>query len=301
MKLPFEKATFAREMKPRISGVNITLEYDNIESSLCKVAVTCAGILSQKLYDKICGGNASSDQDLQDKAKDYLQRAMLHFGIYEHLIFLITRIGNDGVTVKKNEDETTIYKYQEDALNNNLITTGWFWMNQLLRLLNDNKAKFEDWKGNEEMSEIPIDVTDFQRWVGVSDEYFIIVARWLIREVWEECILSREKVPEKNKFNTRALCYDVMARACTRLAYMSLPEPIRRDISNEMGKNHNAKADDYIRERVAKTFEAKAITYWTAWDLELKKQDVKAGKTTMSNRPVIGERNITDRDKFYFG
>ena len=101
MKLPFEKATFAKEMKPRISGVNLTLEYDNVVSSLSKVAITCSGILSQELYDKLCEGTASPDQDLQDKAKDYLQRAMLHFGIYEHLIFLITRIGNDGVTVKK--------------------------------------------------------------------------------------------------------------------------------------------------------------------------------------------------------
>lgn len=120
MKLPFEPATFVKDMKPRISGVNLTLDYYNIESSLYKVSVTCSYILRATLYEKLCDGTASDNTGYQETAKDYLQRALLHFGFYEHLIFLITRIGNDGVTVKKNTDETTLYKYQEDDLKNNL-------------------------------------------------------------------------------------------------------------------------------------------------------------------------------------
>lgn len=120
MKLPFEPATFAKEMKSRISGVNLTLDYYNIESSLYKVSVTCSDILGAILYQKLCDGTTFDNTGYQEIAKDYLQRALLHFGFYEHLIFLITRIGNDGVTVKKNTDETTLYKYQEDDLKNNL-------------------------------------------------------------------------------------------------------------------------------------------------------------------------------------
>jgi hypothetical protein len=299
MKLPFNPSTFARDMKPRISGVNVTLDYYNIESSLHKVAVTCTDILGSVLYEKLCDDSASGDTDCQNTAKDYLQRALLHFGIYEHLIFLITRIGNDGVTVKKNNDETTIYKYQEDDLKNNLITTGWFWMNQLIRYLNEHKDKFPDWKDKTSLSDIPIDVSDFQRWVGISDEYFVVQAAWLIREVWEECVLSRQKEPVKTKEIARALCYDVVSRACIRLGYMMLPEPIRKDISNEMGKNHNAQADTYVRERVAKVYQVKAGTYWTAWDVELNKQHMKEQQVGKA-RPVLDRPQITQDDKFFF-
>ena len=41
---------------------------------------------------------------------------MLHFAVFEHTIFFITRVSNDGITVKKNDDETTAYKYQVDEL-----------------------------------------------------------------------------------------------------------------------------------------------------------------------------------------
>lgn len=298
MKLPFEPAAFAKEMKPRISGVNLTLDYYNIESSLYKVSVTCSDILGSALYEKICDGIASDNTGYQETAKDYLQRALLHFGFYEHLIFLITRIGNDGVTVKKNTDETTLYKYQEDDLKNNLITTGWFWMNQLIRFLNEHKEAFPDWEDKTVISDIPISVNDFQRWVGISDEYFVIQAAWLIREVWDECVLSRQKEPVKKKEIVRALCYDVVSRACIRLAYMMLPEPIRKDISNEMGKNHNAQADTYIRDRVSKVYGAKAEEYWIAWDLELNKQHLKEQKITQA-RPVVQRPEINESDKYY--
>lgn len=299
MKLPFVASTFERDMKPRISGVNLTLDFHNIESSLYKVAVTCSDILGPTLYDKLCDGSASDNAGYQDTAKDYLQRALLHFGFYEHLIFLITRIGNDGVTVKKNNDETTLYKYQEDDLKNNLVTTGWFWMNQLIRFLNDHQEDFPDWVDKTVLSDIPIDMTDFQRWVGISDEYFVILAAWLIREVWDECVLSRQKQPVKTNGIARALCYDVVSRACIRLAYMMLPEPIRKDISNEMGKNHNAQADTYIRERVSKVYQAKAEIYWTAWDIELNKQQLKE-QTINRPRPIVDSPNINPNDKFYF-
>lgn len=299
MKLPFIAATFSKEMKPRISGVNLTLDYYNIESSLCKVAVTCSSLLGSILYEKLCDDNASDNSDLQSTAKDYLQRAMLHFSLYEHFPYLVTRIGNDGVTVKKNNDETTLYKYQEDDLKNNLITTGWFWMNELIRFLNAHSAKFPDWEDKTIISDIPIDVTDFQKWVGISDEYFIIQVAWLIREVWNECVLSRQKDPKKNNDITRALCYDVVARACTRLAYMSLPEPIRKDISNEMGKNHNTQADTYIRDRIAKVYEAKANQYWQAWDMSLNKQELKE-QSIKRPRPVYNRPKINEDDKYYF-
>ena len=117
IQIPFTPEKFAREMKPKISGANLNLDYENIESSLYKVAVEITEIISQKAYDRLIqiftGEYTTPDDDekvkTQDSAVDYLQRAMLHLCIYEHSIFLIAQIKNDGITVQKTDNDTTIY------------------------------------------------------------------------------------------------------------------------------------------------------------------------------------------------
>jgi hypothetical protein len=304
--IPFNRENFAREMKPLISGMNLSLEYDNIESSLSKVAVEITNTIPLALYNRLCIKFAEAAGEPDKTAINYLQRAILHFAIYEHLIFIITRVSNDGVTVKKNDDETTAYKYQTDELNNKLITTGWFWMNQLIQFLNQNEADFPEWENSEQKKEsdsLPVGLSDFNKWVGVSNtggEYFMMCAGWLIREVWLDCVHSRYAEPVKTEAIARAVCYEVMGRACQLLAYSCLPEPIRVDIDNEMGKNHRAQADKFIRDHVAGKFLSKAQTYWNSVDMELKQAEMAAQRKTAASRPIIGERNISENDKFCF-
>ena len=303
--LPFERATFAREMKPKISGNNLTLEYDNIESSLSKVAVQFHGYLSVSLYDKIVKKDNSISSEKCAIALDYLQRSMLHFAIYQHAIYLISKIGNDGITVKKTDDSTTIYKYQQDQLENKLISDAWFWLNQLIAYLNDNENDFPDWKNSDQkkqMSEIQVSLSDFTKWTGVGDISFMIFAAWIIREVWDESVMSRIKEDEFNdcKFKqkiVRAVCYDVMSRACIRLSYFCLPEPIRLDINNEMGKVHNSQEDVYIREKVAKVFETKALAYWNSVDSELSTMESSGTNNNVSTQTYI-QKIITENEKF---
>ena len=296
--IPFNRDAFHEEFKRFLSGANVTLEFDNVESSLEKVGEMCSDIIGHTIYVNICSGTAAENPDLQRQARELLQRAMSHFCLHEHLIYLIARIKNDGVTLKKNDDETTIFKSQQDELKLNLISTGWFWMNRLIRFLNAHAADFPDWDPSL-LDDAPVGIADFQRWVGVADEYFLISIRWIIREVWTECVASRLREPEKTDSIARAVCYEVMGRACTRLAYLLLPEPIRLDINNEMGKNHSAQSDTYIREKVALVFARKAEAYWMQLDVEIKKQEVKAGNETPGQRPVIGERDINQADKFF--
>lgn len=290
--------TFASEMKPKISGAHLTLEYANIESSIAKVAIDCSDILGETLYEKICEGNASDKEKLQEKALDYLQRSMLHFCLYEHLIFLITQIKDSGVTVAKSEKDTTVFKYLQDELDIKLVSLGWFWMNRLIKLLNNNKDDFPDWKpANDALSDIDINLSDFDKWVGIRDEYFMIVAKWLIREVWTDCVQSRTQDPEKNDEMVRALCYEVVGRACKRLPYFSLPEPIRKDINNEMGKNHAAQADKTIREKIADIYLNKALSYWIGWESILNKQEQEANPRP---RPVYTPPKISENDSFAY-
>jgi hypothetical protein len=305
--IPFKRENFAREMKPKISGANLSLEYDNIESSLMKVGVEISRTLPKALVSRLSAeylaGNPSEPSAV---AIDFLQRSILHFTIYEHLIFIIARVSNDGVTVKKNDDETTAFKYQIDELNNKLITTAWFWMNQLISFLNEHLEDFPEWVDSSEkksIDELPVGLSDFNKWVGVSmtgGEYFMMCAGWIIREVWTDCVCSRFKQPIKTDVIARAVCYEVMGRATGRLAYSALPEPIRMDIDNEMGKNHRAQADKYIREYIAGEFLKKASVYWNDLDLEIKQKAIEENRKTLGSQPLLGKRNHNESDKFCF-
>ncbi|WP_352422258.1 hypothetical protein [Proteiniphilum sp.] len=307
IKVPFKPENFAKEMKPKISGMNLSLEYYNIESSLYKVAAMIPDIISKEMYDKIV--EAAESADIEEKYKpvvDYLQRAMLHFAVYEHMIYIVLRISNDGITTKKNDSETTAYKYQTDQLNNSLITTAWFWMNILIQYLNDHTDDFPEWEESDQKKDydnLPITLTDFNKWVGVESsggEYFMMFAGWIIREVWMDCVRSRMKEPVKTDAITRAVCYEVMGRACQRLAYSCLPAPMRMDIDNEMGKNHRAQADKDIRERISQKFIVQANTYWNAVDLEIKRAAIEEQKKTVSSKPVIGQDGYWESDKFVY-
>ena len=87
IKIPFKYAGFSDEMKPKISGINLSLEYDNIESSLIKVGADIAHTLHKELINRLADKFLDGDvQEPEAAAIDYLQRAMLHFALYEHLI-----------------------------------------------------------------------------------------------------------------------------------------------------------------------------------------------------------------------
>jgi hypothetical protein len=306
IRLPFRRTGFEKEMKPLISGMNLSLEYDNIESSLAKTAAELLNVIPQTLYDRLVTAYDSGVAPEPDRtAINYLQRAMLHFAIYEHLIFLITQVSNDGVTVKKTDSETTAYKYQTDELNNKLITTGWFWINQLIRWLDEHLSDFPEWDGSQQKQDydsLPVGLSDFDKWVGVTTtggEYFMMYVTWLVREVWLDCVCSRMNPPVKTDKIARAVCYEVMGRACRLIAYACLPEPIRKDIDN-MGTGHRAQADRDIREHVAGRFIAKAATYWEAVDLEIKQSAIAAGKATQRSNPLLGKNDTRPSDKFCF-
>ena len=324
---PFNSENFQEEMKPKLSMAFKALEYENIESSIQKACIEMSDKLGSETYEAICAKpeptpdpeptpeEESEEQveDLQEQetetaneeeaidsgvkaeALDYLQRAILHFALYHHIIYLIANVSNDGVTVTKSDDKTTIYKYQQDQLEENLIADAWFWLNRLIKLLNDNPEEFPSWKDSEahkQMEDLPVSLSDFERYTGVSDPTFLLYAGWIVREVYRECIKSRTKEASLSEVQKQAVCYDVMVRACRRLAFHALPSPIRIDINNEMGKNHAAQADTTIREKVAGVFAEKAAAYWKAVDAEL---EIKKEEQTATYKST---RQVSERDKF---
>ena len=291
---PFNSETFQEKMKPLTSMAYRSLEYENVESSIVKVCAEMSDKLGSATYESIC-----SDKDpstVKAEALDYLQRAILHFTIYHHIIYLIANVSNDGVTVTKSDDKTTIYKYQQDQLEEQLVADAWFWLNRLIMYLNDHLKDFPEWASSTEhtqLSDLPVKVSDFERIVGVSDPTFLLYAGWIVREVHRECILScQAEDASLSEVQKQALCYDVMARACRRLAFHALPAPIRIDINNEMGKNHAAQADTTVREKVAEIFAVKAKAYWESAEAEI-------SKTAEGETAVYGQaRRLSENDKF---
>ena len=325
---PFNSENFQEEMKPKLSMAFKALEYENIESSIQKACVEMSEKLGSETYEAICAKpepapdpeptpeEESEEQveDLQEQetetaneeeatdsvvkaeALDYMQRAILHFALYHHIIYLIANVDNDGVTVTKSDDKTTIYKYQQDQLEEHLIGDAWFWLNRLIAFLNDHPVEFPEWADSQEhkdMEDLPVTIDDFNRYVGVNDITFLLYAGWIVREVYRECILSRQAADASlSEVQKQAICYDVMARACCRLAYHALPSPIRIDMNNEMGKNHAAQADSTIREKVSGVFADKAAAYWKNVDAELhKKQESQTAE-------YVSSRRLTEKDKF---
>lgn len=297
MTIPFNRSTFQRDMKSRVSMAHLALEYENIESSVVKVCAELSDLLSPLTYEEVIAvGNkadtyvTAEEREAAAAGLDYLRRAILHFALYEHVIYTIANITNDGITVTKTDDKTTIYKYQQDQLEEHLIADAWFWLNRLIDLMNRYPGIFTEWDGSERqqsISDLPVTIDDFRRYVGVSDQTFLLYAAWIVREVLRECVYSR--LPEGTPLtdlHIMALCYETMARACRRLAYHCLPSPIRRDLNNEMGKNHAAQADTAIREHVAQQFADKAFGYWQTLDAEQQRQATADAPAYPTPRPA---------------
>lgn len=301
IQIPFSRDNFSEEAKTRISGINTTLEFDNMESALFKAAFNIAETLGEKTYDAILSTYDATDIPENKKiALDYLQRSLLHWAIQEQLIYLIVRIGNDGITTKKNNDETTIYKYQQDELSNNLINSAWFWIGKLIDYMETLPEVFPEWAKSKQKTEIdslPITINDFNKWVGVNNNYFLIKTRWMIRETWMDHVEPRfgNQIPKDiiDKIS-RAVVYSVMDLACRRMAYADLPETIRKDIDNEQSKTNKDKAQDRIREIVSRQFSEKAIRYWKEIDIHI--QSTK----NVGQRLNMSTPEITEDDKFYF-
>lgn len=309
MLVPFSQDSFQEDMKRMVSAVHLSLEYDNIESSIVKSCTELSEYIGEATYERICndadgetGDKIPAAFDVQSKevaierVRDYLKRAILHYSVYQHIIYTIANISNDGITVTKSDDKTTIYKYQQDQLEEKLIADYWFWLNRLISYLEAYSEHFPEWKESEERKVIfehPITLNDMQRFVGVKDETFFMYSGWVIAEVVREEVESRNINTAELEDNVKcAICYDVMGRAAQRLAYHCLPAPIRRDINNEMGKNHAQQADTTIRETVANIFLKKAENMWKAIDVRL--QTLQEEDTAT----YPDARKITENQKF---
>ncbi|MDA3912284.1 MAG: hypothetical protein PF448_13100 [Bacteroidales bacterium] len=147
--IPFKTGA---ELKTFLSGINITLDIGNIQSSFVKAIEDVSDVVSDDVWKLIIDhynsehfGDGGEYQKLDDLVK-LAQYALANFGMFHHFIWLTISISNSSVTVKKSEDETTAYKYLTDEAKQSLIDTAWVFMTKLIEYLNANATVWTAWE-----------------------------------------------------------------------------------------------------------------------------------------------------------
>ncbi len=269
IKLPITSDEWEVDIKRYVSSVNHSLEYANVESSLVRAAVDMRYLLTNEVYDKICDNEISDEVEVSHSIKDMLIRSLLHITLYHHTIYLIANIGNEGITVYKGDDSTSIYKYQQDELEYRLVSDGWFWFNRLLFELAER-----DLYVPEQTSELSLQ--DFTQYVGISDNHYYIAVRWIIKEVWEQEVQSRicshkETAEDSVRILAllkRACCYEVVARSIERLSFFYLPDTLRKDLKNEHANKVTTPED--LKNKIVAVYHSQAEVYFASIDTELR-------------------------------
>lgn len=252
IKIPFNSDSFNSDVKTHLSAVNRAFEFENIESSLIKAAVEIRNVIGNSVYDKII---ALKDSDSYKDIFDSLKKAMLHLAFYNNLIFIAVKIDNDGITTKKNNNETTAYKYQTDELKYTLIETAWFWLSELIDYL--DLSDMDEWKSSDKKKAIEaliVTSDDMQIISGIDSTYFFwkissIIRRVIDKEIKfrtrEDLLKTADSDSEKLKLYKKSLLDRVkeaiintsLSIAVKSMSQYEIPGPLRANVDNEMTKS----------------------------------------------------------------
>lgn len=301
MIIPFDKRTFSSDVKTMFSGANITLEFDNIQSTFAKVAVDMTKLLGKDLYEAICNGTAAEGEDADNVSAillSELKRAMLHYAIYHHVIYFIARISNDGITVRKDDNMTTIYRYQQQDLQEHLLDDGCFWTDSLYEYLNDNAISVPLWASSpahDDHLQTPVTAHDLSIHVGIDSPSFYSQIRWIIREVWSD-LISSIGITSPSYNGVRAVCYEAVSRSCARLPYYSLPAFIRSQVDNEQTKMSDS--SEYVRTTLCDLYHSKAEAYMQQVRNEALTSSATQHTSGEAYKPITARR--PGNDKFCF-
>lgn len=317
IKMPFNPVSFSQDAKELVSGVNLTFQYDNIKSRLSQTAVELQKSLGKATYDALVEcSNTNSAGEKQQLAVDYLKRAMLNFSFYNHLIFIAVRISNDGVTTKKNDDETTAFKYQTDEIKISLVESAWFWMDQLYALMDSDKESFSEWHESEQKAQLEklyVKSADFAYIFGIDSIHFFVTCMPLIRKVMEEEITPRISlenlaVEETDSIKLKALkaeiaalikktiVYRSLSLACKLYSYYELPSPIRKSADNEMHKGTSQQ--DHVKTSVSGLLANQADS--ALQKLEGKVQALQNSSAAKGPLAIYPENKLNESDSFFF-
>lgn len=298
MLLPFSQNTWSAIIKDKISVVNATLEYKNLSGALSKTATQLQNYyIGVDTYQQLVihwgSGvpNDTAEEKLLTQSLDALQRSMLNFALADSLIYLIAHIGNDGITVRKTDDETTIYKYQQDQLKEQLLDDAHFWLSRLLELLASNKTVFPSYAQevgltqNFNKPEFDWLRPAFRLYMGIDDDSFFRYNQGLICDNVATLYarLTGEElghIPQIPAAAQRAFVYSTVADVLESSPYANLPKVLRNEFQSELIKNKDL-SEQQIRMQKAEFWRRKAEPLWQV----VEKSQVKNTIRSIYNSP----------------
>ena len=306
-KYPF---TTGEELKQYVSGIDIDIDIENINSSLIRASRNIIDLVTKEVYTLAINhyndetnynqpGQTDPNYIRLDNLVAHVQEPLAAFAMYHHFIWLRLRINNNSVTVVKNDNEDRPFKYEIDEAKEELLQLAWIGITELYDFLNEEATNFPDWDNSEQKSELEslifTDYKDFNKHFGTENNaVFFMMARYKIEEITTDEILSRFETVADIPANLltkckKAVAYRTVADACNTFNYEYLPPPIRTRIAEDGRKkstteeftrtklrnNYNITADNYLAEIDIniETEKQAADTDITAIEIEDYKQD----------------------------
>lgn len=211
-------------------GLEADTSYQQIATSIRAAGREVVNIVTSGVYESI----ASMEDDTE--GKELLKTAVACGALYRYQIF---------ASVKKNNTDAKLYKYQHEEIKEHHISSYWLAMDELLDWLdaNPDTGKYSESDIYRERQELPVrNAREFNYYYGIDNSsYFFSKVLFLIRSIWKNRL--RPMLPDKWEKNEniadlvkRSLCYQVVAEAVMKFDVTELPRSVRYDFNHEYTK-----------------------------------------------------------------
>ncbi|MCX4336203.1 MAG: hypothetical protein K1V99_06100 [Bacteroidales bacterium] len=262
-------------------GLEADTSFTQISASIRSAGRDVINIITAEVFASV-----ASLED-ESEGKELLKTAVACGALYRYQIF---------ASVKKNNTESKLYKYQHEEIKEHHICAYWLAMDELLDWLdlNPDTGGYSQTGIYLERESLPVrNAKEFNYYYGIDNSsYFFSKVQFLMRTVWKNIL--KPMLPEKWKESgqlsdlvKRVLCYNVIAEAVMKFDVTELPRSIRYDFNHEYTKG------TLMQER-AKLY-ADIMADVNDWKDNI--SSIVKANTGMSN---MQHNQNNESDKFYF-
>ncbi len=211
-------------------GLEADTSFTQISASIRSAGRDVINIITAEVFTSV-----ASLED-ESEGKELLKTAVACGALYRYQIF---------ASVKKNNTESKLYKYQHEEIKEHHICAYWLAMDELLDWLdlNPDTGGYSQTEIYLERESLPVrNAKEFNYYYGIDNSsYFFSKVQFLMRTVWKNIL--KPMLPEKWKESgqlsdlvKRVLCYNVIAEAVMKFDATELPRSIRYDFNHEYTK-----------------------------------------------------------------
>ena len=155
-------------------GLEADTSYQQISASIRTSGRDVMNIITPDVYIAI------SELDDTSEGKEHLKTAVACGALYRYQIF---------ASVKKNNTDGSLYKYQHEEIKEHHISAFWLAMDELLDWLDDNPETggYSSSQVYKERQALPVrNAREFNYYYGIdSSSYFFSKVLFLIRSIWK--------------------------------------------------------------------------------------------------------------------